>query len=147
MAKTLRVRTRAGWVTKPTADIVENRLTAGEIDDTFLGLDDDKLSKSGDIVGNVRATEQFVTSGAIDALNGSVVTITLSAPVTLSIANFSSGSSMLIHIINGNLHAVDFSAVGVSWHVTPPEFSGSIHTVALEKSGSTVYGYDCGYVV
>lgn len=42
MAKTLRVRTRAGWVTKPSADIPENRLTSEEVDDNFLAMEDEK---------------------------------------------------------------------------------------------------------
>jgi formylglycine-generating enzyme len=40
MSKTLRVRTRSGWTTKPAPDLDENRLTAEEIDDTFLALED-----------------------------------------------------------------------------------------------------------
>lgn len=40
MAKTLRVRTRTGWVTKPAADTNENRLLAEEVDDNFLALED-----------------------------------------------------------------------------------------------------------
>jgi hypothetical protein len=39
MAKTLRVQTATGWVTKPVEDLPENRLTAEEIDDNFLALD------------------------------------------------------------------------------------------------------------
>ena len=38
MSRTLRVRTRAGWTTKLAPDIPENRLTAEEVDDTFLDL-------------------------------------------------------------------------------------------------------------
>lgn len=41
MAKTLRVRTRAGWVTKPAPDIAANQLSAEEVDDNFLTLEDD----------------------------------------------------------------------------------------------------------
>ena len=40
MAKTLRVRTRAGWVTKPAPDVPENRLSAEEVDDNFLEMED-----------------------------------------------------------------------------------------------------------
>ena len=40
MAKTLRVRTRAGWVTKPAPDLPENRLSAEEVDDNFLEMED-----------------------------------------------------------------------------------------------------------
>jgi hypothetical protein len=39
MAKTLRIREAAGWVTKEPEDLLENRLTAEEIDDNFLALD------------------------------------------------------------------------------------------------------------
>lgn len=39
MAKTLRVREAEGWVTKDPEDVLENRLTAEEIDDNFLELD------------------------------------------------------------------------------------------------------------
>ena len=39
MAKTLRVRTRSGWVTKPAPDIPENRLTSEEVDDNFLAIE------------------------------------------------------------------------------------------------------------
>jgi hypothetical protein len=46
MAKTLRARTRAGWVTKPEADIPENRLSAEEVDDNFLALEDALSLKS-----------------------------------------------------------------------------------------------------
>ena len=44
MTKTLRVRTRTGWTTKPAPDLDENRLTAEEIDDNFLALDTEKAS-------------------------------------------------------------------------------------------------------
>jgi len=40
MAKTLRVLTRAGWVTKPVADTPANRLTAEEVDANFLAMED-----------------------------------------------------------------------------------------------------------
>lgn len=40
MVKTLRVRTRTGWTTKPAADLPENRLTAEEVDDNFLAQED-----------------------------------------------------------------------------------------------------------
>ena len=40
MSKTLRVRTRAGWTTKPEADLDANRLTAAEVDDNFLAIED-----------------------------------------------------------------------------------------------------------
>jgi len=40
MAKTLRIRTRDGWVTKPSADVPGNRLIAEEVDDNFLELED-----------------------------------------------------------------------------------------------------------
>lgn len=39
MAKTLRIRTAAGWATKPAADLPENRLMAEEVDDNFLALE------------------------------------------------------------------------------------------------------------
>lgn len=39
MTKTLRVRTKDGWVTKPVEDIIANRLTAEEIDDNLLALE------------------------------------------------------------------------------------------------------------
>ena len=39
MAKTLRVRTKDGWVTKPVEDTIANRLTAEEIDDNLLDLE------------------------------------------------------------------------------------------------------------
>ena len=44
MSKTLRVRTRQGWTTKPAPDLAENRLTAEEVDDNFLTLEDDIAS-------------------------------------------------------------------------------------------------------
>jgi hypothetical protein len=39
MAKTLRVRTKDGWVTKPAPNLPENRLLAEEVDDNFLALE------------------------------------------------------------------------------------------------------------
>jgi len=45
MSKTLRVRTRAGWTTKPVEDLPENRLTAGEVDDNFLALEDQSVPR------------------------------------------------------------------------------------------------------
>lgn len=39
MRKTLRVRTREGWVTKPVADAVENSLLPEEVDDNFLAVE------------------------------------------------------------------------------------------------------------
>ena len=47
MAKTLRVRTKAGWVTKPAEDIPENRLTSEEVDDNFLALESQIESLDG----------------------------------------------------------------------------------------------------
>lgn len=41
MAKTLRIRTKDGWDTKPAADLPENRLLAEEVDDNFLALEAD----------------------------------------------------------------------------------------------------------
>lgn len=49
MAKTLRVRTRAGWITKPVADIPENRLLAEEVDDNFLALEERINTEIGNI--------------------------------------------------------------------------------------------------
>lgn len=43
MAKTLRFRGRAGWVTKPLERTQANRLLAEEIDDNFLALEDQVL--------------------------------------------------------------------------------------------------------
>lgn len=48
MTKTLRVRTATGWVTKPAADTEANKLTAEEMDDNFLELED-YLADSGSI--------------------------------------------------------------------------------------------------
>ncbi len=45
MTKTLRVLEREGWETKPAPDLDENRLTAEEIDENFLALEDDKVDK------------------------------------------------------------------------------------------------------
>lgn len=59
MAKTLRVRTRSGWVTKPAADIPENRLRAEEVDDNFLALQDEKVDKSGDTMTGALTAPQF----------------------------------------------------------------------------------------
>lgn len=39
MPKTLRVRRKTGWVTKPIADLPENRLLPYEVDDNFLNLE------------------------------------------------------------------------------------------------------------
>ena len=47
--KTLRVLTREGWVTKPIADLDENRLTAEEVDGNFLALEDEFIAAVGDI--------------------------------------------------------------------------------------------------
>lgn len=41
MPKTLRVRDRAGWITKPVENRPENRLSSAEIDDTLLQIEDD----------------------------------------------------------------------------------------------------------
>ena len=41
MTKTLRVRERAGWITKPIENRPENRLSAEEIDDNFLAISDE----------------------------------------------------------------------------------------------------------
>lgn len=39
MPKTLRTLTKEGWNTKPAADIAENRLSAGEVDQNFLDVE------------------------------------------------------------------------------------------------------------
>ena len=44
---TLRVRTMAGWETKPPEDTAENRLRAEEVDDTFLFLAGTVAGKAG----------------------------------------------------------------------------------------------------
>lgn len=51
MAKTLRVRTRTGWITKPAADTPENRLIAEEVDDNFLALEDAVTNKKAFEIG------------------------------------------------------------------------------------------------
>jgi hypothetical protein len=66
MSKTLRVRTRTGWTTKPAPDLDENRLTAEEIDDTFLALDDDKANKvSGTVTDHIAGLD---ASGDLQSL-------------------------------------------------------------------------------
>jgi len=68
MAKTLRVRTRAGWVTKLAADLPENRLTSGEVDDNFLALDDSKANiDSPTFTGTVSG----ITAAMVGAPSGS----------------------------------------------------------------------------
>ena len=47
MTKTLRVRERTGWTTKPVEDLDENRLTAEEVDDNFLALEDATIPPGG----------------------------------------------------------------------------------------------------
>ncbi len=49
MTKTLRVRTKEGWVTKPTENRPENRLSAEEIDDNFISIYDEIQQISGNI--------------------------------------------------------------------------------------------------
>lgn len=43
--KTLRVRTKSGWVTKPAGQIPEYALSSGEIDDNFLALEQEIESR------------------------------------------------------------------------------------------------------
>ena len=50
MPKTLRFRTRTGWVTKPVGLTPENRLTAEEVDDNFLTLEDQISDVAQDLV-------------------------------------------------------------------------------------------------
>lgn len=62
MAKTLRVRTRSGWVTKPAADTEANRLSAEEVDDNFLALEDEAGKGLGEVPASiVGATASNVT--------------------------------------------------------------------------------------
>lgn len=58
MAKTLRVRSKAGWVTKPPLDTPGNSLTAQEVDDNFLGLEGDIESLSATITPREVVVEQ-----------------------------------------------------------------------------------------
>lgn len=63
MAKTLRVRTADGWTTKPAADLPENRLTAEEVDDNFLALEEGRtLARYYDAGGLHEATGQTEVS-------------------------------------------------------------------------------------
>lgn len=67
MSKTLRVRTRTGWTTKPAPDLPENRLTAGEVDDTLLAVWD--RAQASQSVYNVAAygLDNAGIQSAIDA--------------------------------------------------------------------------------
>ena len=80
MSKTLRVRTRTGWITKPVEDIDDNRLTAEEIDDTFLGLDDDKLAAKQQAIACADAVTIDWSAGATAhmAFDRATVAFTLS---------------------------------------------------------------------
>jgi hypothetical protein len=53
LAKTLRVRTRSGWTTKPSADLEINKLTAEEVDDNFLELEDDITQTAFDSTSDI----------------------------------------------------------------------------------------------
>lgn len=69
MAKTLRVRSKTGWVTKDPADLPENRLTAAEVDDNFLSIENAVET----IVGNLTAGDGASLVGFQQAGAGAVV--------------------------------------------------------------------------
>lgn len=77
MAKTLRVRTRTGWVTKPAADAPENRLVAEEVDDNFLALEQEDVS----VVGTT-------TTAAISTFYVLTADMTLTLPATPSVGDW-----------------------------------------------------------
>jgi hypothetical protein len=62
MAKTLRVRTSDGWVTKAVEDLLENSLTAEEIDDNFLELAAHAGSTDGHPVAVANTTPGFISA-------------------------------------------------------------------------------------
>ena len=69
ITKTLRVRTKTGWVTKPAADEPENRLIAEEIDDNFLALEDQVEDKADKVSGHT--TDNFAGLDATGNLQDS----------------------------------------------------------------------------
>lgn len=76
MTKTLRVRVRAGWVTKPAADTEANKLTAIEMDDNFLALED-YLADSGSIASGtvkLRPASRDESAGWTDLPDASPIT-------------------------------------------------------------------------
>ena len=75
MSKTLRVRTRTGWTTKPAPDLDENRLTAEEIDDNFLAMED-LAPPAGGTTGQVlaKASNADHATEWVDQSGGSGIT-------------------------------------------------------------------------
>lgn len=76
MAKTLRVRSRAGWVTKPVADTEANKLTAEEVDDNFLAME-----AAVDVIG----TSQTAVSSTMYVVTAS---LTLTLPLSPAVGDW-----------------------------------------------------------
>ena len=81
----------------------------------------------------------------IDPTNGTIQMWTLGASRTPTALNFSSGQSVTLMITAG-IYSITWSSVAVTWigGAAPGLSTSSITTLALWKSGSTIYGTSLG---
>lgn len=69
MAKTLRVRTKEGWITKAPAFSSQNSVTYGEMDDNFLELE-----------GQIESISEWVETQQFIRFNANVITNDITFP-------------------------------------------------------------------
>ena len=116
MAKTLRVRTRDGWVTKPTADTSYNRLTAEEVDDNFLAIEDEVIS---------------ITSGLSDTIATSTKTSNyMLAPTDIN-------KIIRMNMAGANTITVPFSGFPDGFTVSVVQVGDGVTTI-LPENGVTI---------
>ena len=146
MAKTLRVLTRAGWVTKPVADTPANRLSAEEVDANFMAVESEALHP-GDVVTSLELQQYNETvatgSATLDRADGGIQTFTMTTNITLAVT-IAAGESLTFHLSAGDTYAVTWPTM--TW------VGGSVPTLTADdviefwKIGSTLYGAYVGAV-
>lgn len=147
MAKTLRFRTRSGWVTKPLERTPENRLLAGEVDDNFLALEDQTSQVSetllkqkvpvlarSDVADYVLALTDAGAWVRVDRPTASTVTVPSDASV-----NFDIGTRIWVRRVGaGALALAAASGVTINRRNTLT-FVSQHATVQLTKVGENVW--------
>lgn len=143
--KTLRVRTRSGWVTKPEPNTPENRLMAQEVDDNFLAIEDAVEAIEGAVAtvgGRINDLEQDVSdletevagkvskdgdtmTGALEMPDLRLITAGNLSSDSIEI-NFSQGHAYMTRWVGGN---VAFTSTGF--------LNGVTRTIRLANAGAS----------
>ena len=133
MSKTLRVRTREGWATKPAPDLDENRLTAEEIDDNFLAMEDADHTQNTDTSlahGTANAVTAAQLAGIRDNLPAQLNRKAAEQAVVTTYAASGSTGIQIADNANINFGTGDFTLV---WRGSLPDWSVGANVYFFDK--------------